>query len=206
MLLMQKIAKKEKILTPLLVWLAIPIVLLIAFRHNILDQFFVSQIPLFILLTAIVIDSLWQRKQILGGIILTVIVLTNLFSWWKNIPTNREIFFQSTQPDLRYSDELATIDDIYKSTNKEQFSFQSYTIPYWTQQAWQYLFWFYGRQKYGFLPITENSKTLFVIIQEDPSNKPYQNDWLQNTVSKWGKPGNVFRHGVLTTIKLDTQQ
>lgn len=205
-LLIRKIVKKEKEFTPLLIWLVIPIVLLIVFRHNILDQFFVSFIPLFVLLASLVVDFLWRKKQVLGFILLALIIMANLFAWWKNIPTNQNVFFQSTQPDLRYSDELATIDDIYKQADKKPFSFQSYTIPYWTQQAWQYLFWFYGRQKYGYEPIDQKAKTLFVIIQDDPSSKQYQNDWLKNTVSKWGKVKGSFKHGIITTMKLEVNK
>ncbi len=205
-LLIRKIVKKEKEFTPLLIWLVIPIVLLIIFRHNILDQFFVSLIPLFVLLAALVVDFLWQKKQIFGIILLVFIVIVNLFTWWKNIPTNQNVFFQSTQPDLRYSDELATIDDIYKEADGQPFSFQSYTIPYWTQQAWQYLFWFYGKEKYGYEPISQNAKTLFVIIQDDPSSKQYQNDWLKNTVSKWGTAKGTFKHGIITTMKLEVNK
>lgn len=205
-LLIQKIAKKENNLAPLFIWLAIPIVLLIVFQHNILDQFFVSFIPLFILLTALVIDFLWQKKQIFGLVLLAFIITANLFAWWRNIPQNQNIFFQSTQPSLRYSDELATIDDIYREGGNTPFSFQSYTIPYWTQQGWQYLFWFYGRKKYGYEPIDQKAKTLFVIIQEDPSNKQYQNDWMKNTVSKWGIAKKTFKHGIITTMKLEVDK
>ncbi len=203
-LLITKIIRKEKTLIPLLIWLIIPITLLIILRHNILDQFFVSQIPLYLLMSAILIDSIWQKKKILGVLALLLICSANLYTYIKNIPSNSEIFFQSTQPQLRYSDQLATIDDIYKEMKGKPFSFQSYTIPYWTQQGWQYLFGYYGSKKYGYEPITHDSKVLFVIIQDDPSNKIYQEDWLKNTVSKWGSPKKTFKHGILTIIKLKT--
>lgn len=189
---------------PLLIWLITPMTILIILRHNILDQFFVSQIPLYLLMGAILIDSIWQKKKILGIITLLLICSANLYTYIKNIPSNSEIFFQSTQPHLRYSDQLATIDDIYKEMKGKPFSFQSYTIPYWTQQGWQYLFWSYGNKKYGYEPITHSSKVLFVIIQDDPSNKGFQEDWLKNTVSKWGSPEKTFKHGILTIIKLKT--
>lgn len=205
-LLVRKIISKEKKFIPLLIWIVIPVMLLIVFRHNILDHFFVSFIPLFVLLASLVVDTLWQKRQIFGLVLLVFIVIVNLFTWWKNIPANQNVFFQSTQPDLRYSDELATIDDVYKQADDRPFSFQSYTIPYWTQQGWQYLFWFYGRQKYGYEPIDQNAKTLFVIIQDDPSNKPFQNNWLKNTVSKWGTAKGTFKHGIITTIRLDVNK
>jgi len=202
-LLTTKIIKKEKNFYPLFIWFLFPIALLIFSRHNILDQFFVSLISLFIILTALLIDFLWQNKKIIGLIALATICIVNLYTWWDWIPSNRNVFFQSTQPGLRYADKIATIDEIYKDIDKKPFSFQSYTIPYWMQQGWQYLFWSYGKKRYGYEPISQNAKSLYVIIQDDPSNKLFQSDWLKNTVSKWGKPVKTFKHGIITTIKLE---
>ncbi len=203
--LIVKIRKKKNTYLPLVIWLTMPIILLVIFRHAILDHFFVSLIPLFILLTALFIDAVWQKNKFASGIILVAICLINLSVYLKNIPNNQDVFFQSTQPELRYSDQLATIDDIYKDAQKKPFSFQSYTIPYFSQQGWEYLFWYRGFRKYGYSPIEQKAKILYVIIQDDPSNKPFQNDWLKNTVSKWGKPAKTFQHGIITTIKLDVR-
>ena len=108
------------------------------------------------------------------------------------------MFYASTQPFLRFGDERAVIDEIYKKMNGKDFSFQSYTIPYWSQQGWEYNFWQYGRSKYGYMPVTKDGKTLFVIIQDDPSTQYYQDNWLKNTVPKWGKETASFRKGIFT--------
>jgi hypothetical protein len=189
---------------PLLIWFAVPLILLLIFRHNILDHFFVSIIPFFIILTALLIDFIWQKYKYIG-VVLIVICLINLVVLYKNIPENQDFFFQSTQPNLRFIDQIATIDSIYENANKKPFSFQSYTIPYFSQQGWEYLFWYRGYKKYGYEPIAQKAKILYVIVQDDPSNKPFQNDWLKNTVSKWGRPTKTFQHGVLTTIKLEIE-
>jgi hypothetical protein len=68
------------------------------------------------------------------------------------------------------------------------------------QDGWQYLFWYYGKQ-YGYLPKQTNKGLLFVIIQDDPSTKLYQTNWLRDTVSKWGIEENEFKYGILTVEK-----
>ena len=155
-----------------------------------------------ILLTAVVIDYFWKRNKLIGILLLFLLIGVQASSWLLNIPNNKGMFFQSTQPDLKFSDQKKVIDTIYKKSNREHFSFQAYTIPYWSQQAWEYLFWQYGRKKYGSMPVSEKAKQLFVIIQDDPSNKEFQRNWLTNTVSHWGVKEQEFRYGVLRIQKL----
>lgn len=201
-LFFRKIAegKKEFFMFP--IWLFIPVFLLIVFRHSVLDHFFASLLPLLILLVAFVIDSVWKKTSILGMIVLVVVIMINLTAWYMNIPQNKNIFFQVSQPDLKYSDQKAVIKEIYKEAGGNPFYFQSYTIPYWMQDGWEYLFWYYGGNYYEYVPQNKSNKMLFVIIQDDPSNTLFQNNWLKNTVAMWGSKENEFRYGALRVEKL----
>ncbi len=195
-------AKKQKEYVLVILWLFIPVFLLIILRHDVLEQFFVALIPAFILVTALAIESVLKKAPPLGIIIVILVISMQLIAWKNTIPQNKNIFFQTPQPDLRYSDVLKTIDRIYQESGQKSFAVQAYTIPYWNQQAWEYLFWSYGAKKYARLPISQkDTKKLFVIIQDDSDSK-YQQDWLKNTVSKWGSVTQTFRYGVLTTREL----
>ena len=186
----------------LLLWLVVPLVALIGLRHSVLEHFFVFVAVGAILTVALIIDSIWKRKRIFGIVLLLLIIGLNLYAWKISIPENKNIFFQSTQPDLRFSDQLRVIDKTYERADGKLFSFQSYTIPYWSQEGWEYLFWYYGKQKYGYEPVSISEKTLFVIIQDDPSNNIFQKNWLENTVSKWGKWNYEFKYGILRVQEL----
>lgn len=201
-LLMRKIAEGKKDFFILLIWLLTPVFILIVLHHDILDHFFVSLLPLFILLSALVIDFVWKKYPIIGMAILVIVIVVNLTAWYINIPQNKNIFFQAAQLELKYSDQKAVIKEIYKEANGNPFYFQSYTIPYWMQDEWLYLFWYYGSNYYGYVPQNKNNKTLFVIIQDDSSNTLFQNNWLKNTVAAWGIKENEFRYGALRVEKL----
>ncbi len=192
--------KKEFFMFP--IWLFIPVFLLIVSRHSVLDHFFVSLLPLFILLVAFVIDFVWKKASILGMTILVIVIVVNLTAWYINIPQNKNISFQASQLELKYSDQKAIIKEIYKEAGGDPFYFQSYTIPYWMQDGWEYLFWYYGSNYYGYVPQNKNNKILFVIIQDDPSNALFQKNWLKNTVAMWGSKENEFRYGALRVEKL----
>ena len=183
-------------------WLFVPPLILIFLGHEILDQFFVALIPAIILSIAFLIDTIWRKKYVLGVLLLFVYILFNLVAWITNIPQNNKIFFQAPQLDFKYSNQLAVIDEIYKRADGKPFSIQAYTIPYWTQQGWQYLFWQYGLPKYGYLPIEQKASLLFVIVQDDPGNKDYQQDWLKKEVSKWGSLKDEFSFGNIAVKEL----
>ncbi len=195
-------SKKQKEYVLVILWLFVPLILLIILRHDVLEHFFVSLIPAFILITALVVESVLRKSLPIGIVIAIVLIGVQLVAWKNTIPQNNNIFFQATQPELRYSNELETIDRIYQESGKNSFAIQSYTIPYWSQQGWEYLFWSYGERKYGRSPVSQkDTKKLFVIIQDD-SNSKYQQEWLKNTVSKWGSVTQTFRYGVLTIREL----
>ena len=201
------ISRKQKEYNLFILWLFIPVVLLICLHQNVLDQFFVSLLPAFLLLTAILVDAIWKKFFVGGLLVLLVLIFSSLFFWFQNIPSNTNIFFQLTQPDLRYNDELATIDQVYKESGNTPFAIQTYTIPYWSQQAWQYLFWSYGEKRYGKAVGEEkDAKDLFVIIQADPGNPAYQEAWLKNIVSTWGKLQKTFHYGILTTREVQLER
>lgn len=204
--LIRFLKENKKSAVILLLWLAVPLLMLIMLRHNVLEHYFVSIGVGVIVTVALIVESIWKRKRIFGIALLLLIIGFNLYAWRISIPANINIFFQSTQPELRFSDQLKTIDKIYMRTNGQPFSFQTYTIPYWSQQGWEYLFWYYGKQKYGYEPVSISEKTLFVIIQDDPSNKSFQENWIKTIVNKWGSLENTFIYGILTVRELKTDK
>ncbi len=172
----------------LLVWLIVPPVILILFRRGTLDQLFVLTIPAVIVGAALILREIARRLgKTLAVILLVGIIVINTRQVWRNFPTNENVFFQSTQPGVRYNDQLTIIDRIYAKAGTRPFEVQSYTIPYFWQDGWTYLFWWQGREKYrGKLPVSSGGEVLFVIIQKDRSNPTFQNNWYRDTVSRWG--------------------
>lgn len=204
-LVLRMIESKKDSYALIFVWLIVPILILIVIRHSILEHYFIPLLTGLIIGIAAMIDEIEKKLKLVGVLLLGILIISNFFTWQSNILRNKNIFFQSTQLGLKFSDQLKVIDDIYKSAKMGPFSFQAYTIPYWSQQGWEYLFWYYGYQRYGYSPVEEKAPRLYVIIQEDPSNKQFQKKWLEDIVSKWGKQERTFRHGILEVKELSTK-
>lgn len=195
--------RKSSVFFPvLLLWLVVTPIILILLRHVVLHHYFVGSVVALILLTAILIDFFWEKRFAFGVFLLGLILFINLLAWIKNVPDNNNMFFQVPQPHLHYSYQREAIDSIYADAKGAPFSIQAYTIPYWLQEGWEYLFWQYGRQKYGYEPVKQGAKKLFVIIQDDPNNMIFQNPWIRDTVSKWGEFVQEKRFGILRVREL----
>lgn len=189
-------------------WLVMPIVILGVTRQAALSQFFVILGPAFTLLLAYVLNLFWGKGKfrrflyILAG----VFILMHLFTLKTFLPENKLVFFQAPQPHLRLVDQISAIEYIYQDAGQEKFSFVAYTIPYWMEQGWQYLFQWYGGKKYGFVPQKGEGGIFYMIWQKDYNNLSYQNDWFKkmdqkSKAAKEQKFGEVYVQKRLNTEK-----
>lgn len=186
----------------LLIWLFSPFVAFILLRYNPLYHYFTSSMVAIVILFAIFYDYIFSIKKSVFCIALALYIFMNFIFIFNFLPENKNVFFQSTQPQLKYSDQVSVIREIYKEANGQPFFYQAYTIPYWMQDGWQYLFWYYGKNDYNYVPAHLDKGLLFVIIQDDPSTKLYQHNWLKDTVSHWGVREGAFGYGALRVQKL----
>jgi hypothetical protein len=191
--------KKNKFYPVLLAWLLVPNIILMMLRHGVLEQLFVFLAVGAILGVSIGIDNI-QKKFCpeLGILVLFLLIYSNLLLWFTCLPTNTRLFFQSTQPQLRYKDQQSVIDYVYEKADGKPFFFQSYTIPYFWQDGWEYLFWQKGTKKNRVLPDEKQDDLLYVIIQKDRSNPRFQADWYEKTVRSWGALQNTASFGEFT--------
>jgi len=180
-------------------WIFVPNAILIILRHRALEQLYVLLVVGIILGVSVVIDIIRQQfYPALGTLIFLLLVFLNMSLWFTSLPANYRIFFQSTQPGLRYDDQLQSVKYIYDLANGRQFYFQSYTIPYFWQDGWEYLFWYYAIKNTYVLPNEKHDELLYVIIQKDRSNPRFQQVWYEKTVSRWGLLQNSVTFGELT--------
>lgn len=90
------------------------------------------------------------KPSILKAIIIFLIVLSNLaYIKRQNSQGLTEFAIQKTMT-LRH--ELDAIDYMYSEAAGEPFTFNSVTSPLYINTTWSYLFNWYGKSKYGYLP------------------------------------------------------
>lgn len=103
-----------------------------------------------ITLSAIVISYVWAKNRRLAAILVLVIVVSNLVTYFQEARKGQIIF--AIQKDLVLSRQLPAIDYTYQEAQGSAFSINTLTSPLWINTTWSYLYNWYGRKKYGYLP------------------------------------------------------
>lgn len=87
--------------------------------------------------------------RLLGGTLVGVLVIICLIS----LDLNRYIFNRQPSDDPSiFANQIAAIDRVYELANGQQFKVYVY-LPSVIDYSYQYLFWWYGAKKYGYLPL-----------------------------------------------------
>ncbi len=77
-----------------------------------------------------------------------------------------------------YRNQLAVIDNIYKQADGKDFNYVVYTPPV-HDFTYQYIFLWYGKKHYGYIPKKEKSSLFFLIIEPDYQHPFRLTNWLE---------------------------
>jgi len=184
----------------LLLWLLTTPVLMLVFSRFALSHLFLILGPAFIILVASFVDFLLQKNwRFLAISLIIFILILNIFAFLKFLPENRGVFFQAGQRLFKYGDMLKTIDYLYQEAKQEKFSVHLFTIPYFSDHAWRYLFSWYGEKRYGYLPTEAGSKTFYTIYQPDEGQPWFLSSWL----AQEEKQGKIIERNQFGIIRIE---
>lgn len=160
----------------------------------------------YVLLLTIPLGILWEKVKLTRVIILAVLLVIS----------SKAINIQTDIADAAMlKTQTRVLDYIYQSASGQPFSYFIYTPPVY-DYVWSYDFWWYGQQKYGYLPqnfqmtipllgIGEQAKPptgeekLFYLIMEPNRERPWEIAGWKKSFIKTGKtvearefPGDVI--------------
>jgi len=133
------------------------------------------------------------KKRILRPFIIAVYVIfswsfiNQTIGWYKNdfndYGGTQKIKGKLDAIDYIYKDYLKS--SAYKDAKGEKFGLLVFSPPVYTY-PYDYLLWWYGKRKYGFIPTSDKKGTFYLLIEPD-LHKPWSyNGWLE-TVIKTGR-------------------
>ena len=102
---------------------------------------------------------------------------------------NKTIFFYNNDFNdfggtQKIKGKIEAIDYIYKDAKGKQFGLLVFTPPVYTY-AYDYLVWWHGKRKYGYIPFQEKKDTFYLLIEQDYAKAWSYKGWLE-TVIKTG--------------------
>lgn len=168
-------------------YLFIPFISLAFFQRGAISFFFVSLLPLSLAVMVYFISSLPRLISVILAVYLIFINLSHLTQVYK--PTNALIPIGNANL-ITLQDRKNILDWVYVQADGRPFSVWFYTIPYFQEEVWEYMFLWYGQQKYGYLPEKTSSfsrnelqeSKIFFAIWEPDEDQPYKlESWQERT-------------------------
>src|SRR3990172_9317897 len=139
-----------------------------------------------IILVALSINKIWSVNKVFVLVLFSLLLISNLITVFANNKKGQVIF--AIQKDMLLSNELKALDYIYKEAGGKPFSINTLTSPLWINTTWSYLFNWYGKSNYGYLPswrgrdqvgqlgnnleVAQSNVTLHFYIIEPPQGLP----------------------------------
>jgi hypothetical protein len=137
----------------LTIWLISPVMIYPLERNNSYFLNIGNTYPLVILASLgiyLVIDKLKRMKYpVLAGVLLVIFAANFYLILTRNVKGD---YLFSVQDRQIYNNEKEVVDYIYKSSQDEKFGINSVTNPLFINSTWSYLFHYYGKTKYGYMP------------------------------------------------------
>ncbi|QQS38649.1 glycosyltransferase family 39 protein [Candidatus Woesebacteria bacterium] len=154
-----------------------PLVFFLCFGIVPLRHFFIT-IPVFLpVLIALLVWNMDKNKINLK--LFPVYVLVIVCSVWvykNNILANKPTFIYNAQ--RTYLGDLKNVIDwTYINSNGNYFSYNYYSVPYWKEEMWEYMFRWYGKNTHGRLPVREKTDVYFTLIEPNLFIPVHQDNW-----------------------------
>ncbi len=146
------------------------------FNHAIWGHYLVGIPVFYILLTALTLQFLHQsvsQKFVVYAI--SIVFLAVVLNPMRIAQNMKSTNFEGDAS--VYRNQLQVIDYVYKRANTKPFNVTVYTPPVY-DYTYQYLFSWYGKKTYKYLPDQKPTKLLFIVLEPDPQFPKRQTDWL----------------------------
>ncbi len=132
---------------------------------------------------------------------IVVVVLLNILLLKNIYEPNNALIPIGDKNIITIDDRKKIIDWMYLQANGQGFSVWIYTIPYFQDYPWEYLFLTYAKDKYGYQPertgsFSKNdlnsSKYFFNIYELDDDNPSRQSTWFEQIEKSFGLSKGYF--------------
>lgn len=134
-------------------------------------------------LSGILTGYFWQKNFLKIPITVVFIFLIFIFGY-QTIDTYRKDLYDygGTQ---KVKGKIDALDYIYKDSKGNKFGLLIFTPPVYTY-AYDYLIWWYGKNKFKYIPYQDRRGIYYLLIETDPEKPWSYKGWLE-TVIKSGK-------------------
>ena len=168
--------------------LSLPFVtfLILGFLRNAVYSYYLLHLSLVyvVLLVYILISSI-QAKKVLPQIIVLIFISISFPQAFPNIIKTFVYDYKDYGGTAKIAGKKNAMDYIYKDAGKKEFNLLIFSPPVYIY-PYDYLLWWYGSKKYGFVPGNKKEGTFYLLMEPD-SSKPWSHKGWLETVIKEGE-------------------
>lgn len=169
----------------LLLLIVITFVIFLFIRTHIFEYYLIHINFVFIFLFSYVLTASYKKREIHFKLLLTAFFITFLFfgTSYAIRTFTRDISDYGGM--VKIQGKIDVLDYIYTDAQGEQFGLFIFSPPIYTY-PYDYLIWWYGMRKYGYVPHREKRGVFYLLIERDSSQPWTYKGWLE-TVIETGK-------------------
>ncbi len=172
----KKIKKTEKrIVLVSFIIIAVFLVGSSLFARAVWGHYIVGLPVLYIIIVSVALLALIRSYRVVG-IITTIVLIFICLRPADVVNAMRNPYWEGNA--AVYRNQVAVIDYVYKIAAEKKFNYIVYT-PAVHDYPYQYLFSWYGKNRYGYIPEKKTESLFFVIIEADPGFEGRIKDWLK---------------------------
>ncbi len=131
----------------ILLWFFSPAIMFILGQHN-APWFYIGRPASAILIGSYLISKI--RPKLIVALILVFIIGANLFATGDSHGKGQTLL--EPDPSAIMSDQIRAIDYTYQNSNGQAFEINTLTNPLYVNAVWGYQYYWYGQNRYGYLP------------------------------------------------------
>jgi len=197
-------------LTILSIWFFLPLILMLFYNSNrgaIWEYYLISQPIPFIMLFSLMIEEFWINLKgflkVPGRILLFgfvfLIISVNLREW--------KILQSSEANRISLGTMKKTVDYIYHQADGKPFNVEVF-VPNFLPQAYQYLFQWYGKEKYHYLPEEDDNRQrlFFYIMEPGQAYKDGDQYWRRQWYDKRKHSGKIIKEEKIGDIDIEMRK
>lgn len=136
---------------------------------------------IYIIIFGVLLGALWRKK--IGKVVVLLIIIVVLFYDGARLA---QLYVKPADYGgvAKIKGKIDAVDYIYNDARGNPFGLLIFTPPVSTDH-YDYLVWWHGERKYGYLPSSSKEGVFYLLIEPDPYKPWSYNGWLQ-TVIKTG--------------------
>lgn len=145
------------------------------FPGDIWGHYIVGLPVLYLFILSIVVSGVWQNFKRIKFFVIAAVIACLI---WPVLSAGRYKNSLPVGDASYYRNQLAVVDYVYKQVNGQEFNYVLYTPPV-HDYTYRYLFSWYGKKQYGYVPKTEKASLFFLIIEPDYQYPFRLTNWLE---------------------------